>query len=344
MKKLSTIFALSLISLSAMGSLGNLVSNQEIPVTACLAEFSSGDEVYHCSGAMVDATTFKTAAHCLKEATEIEVRCQSGFSSQVIKEIGHEKFSKKAIKRDLYQRRYDHAFLKLEKPFEGAVQPLLMQEKIIEGLLKESRECAFFGVGLNPWYQGTGKLHGVRTDTQKINLENGLLIVNDPFGAVTMIGDSGASFFCRNESMAWVNIGTVSAHSWDNETIVALNSIMLEDKRFVVDAREVVKKNNSAPLAELTSVEVSKTYRVLPFSSYTSDESGEEFNSVDRLHARFIVEKVEGEFATGRLEHYGPAKYYLCFDGISCEEKLENIRIHRSRLVENYNLPKFLSL
>jgi len=338
----NTLFILLCLSSALVNaSLGNLVSNDEIPDSVCLAEFSKGEEVYHCSGAMVDNETFKTAAHCLKDDYEIEVRCKSSqvFKAEVFS--GHKSFSHKKIKRDLYARRYDHALLKLNASYKGRVQRPILNFDSIEKLLDQDRECAFFGVGLNPWYEGTGLLHGVRTTSSKISIDNGLLIVNDPHGAVTMIGDSGASFFCRNNKNAWINIGTVSAHSWENETIVAINSTIEEDNSLIISQASYVE-SNSIQTKQVSKIEKGKTYRVLPFSNYVF--KGESFNSVDRLRARMIVKYIEGDFAYGTLEHYGPALYYLCFDGVSCDETLNQVKISISDLVESYSMPLFIDL
>jgi hypothetical protein len=333
---------LSLITTSIYASLGSLVANSEIPETACMAEFSKGEEVFHCSGAIVDENTFKTAAHCLKDDYKIVVKCKNGNNYEVNNIVGHKDFSHKKIKRDLYARAYDHALLELEGSESDAIQPLLKLEKEISKFISKKRECAFFGVGLNPWHEGTGKLHGVKTSSDKITMEDGLLIVNDPHSAVTMIGDSGASFFCRNDQGAWTNIGTVSAHSWDNETIVASNGYMAKDKNLVIEKANNYIQTNPSVNRVLESIEIGKTYRVLPFSSYTHGET--QFNSVDRLHARFEVKDIQGEYAIGDIHHFGPAKYYLCFDGVSCDETLSNVKIKLADLVQEYQLPKFINL
>lgn len=336
------ILILTLFSTCLYASLGSLVANSEIPNTACMAEFSKGEEVFHCSGAIVDENTFKTAAHCLKDDYKIVVKCKNGNTYEVSSVLGHKDFSHKKIKRDLYARAYDHALLELEGSESDAIQPLLKLEKEISKFISKKRECAFFGVGLNPWHEGTGKLHGVKTTSDKITMENGLLIVNDPHSAVTMIGDSGASFFCRDDKGAWTNIGTVSAHSWDNETIVASNGYMAKDKNLVINRSSKYIETNPTVIRNSEAIVTGKTYRVLPFSNYTQGVT--QFNSVDRLHARFDVKEIQGEYALGDIRHFGPAKYYLCFDGVSCDETLSNVKIKLVDLVEEYQIPSFIKL
>ena len=326
---------------SSRASLGKLLNIEEIPQAACLAEFKSGSETYHCSGALVDSQTFKTAAHCLKEDTDITIRCVSGEEFQVIEVIGHKKFNHKKIKRNLYERRYDHAFLSLDKPSKSSIPKTFVNKEEIHELLAQKRECAFFGVGLNPWYQGTGRMHGVKTSSSKVSIENGLIIINDPFSAVTMIGDSGASFFCKDER-EWINIGTVSAHSWENETIVASNDITKEDHALRFNSLGIRSKLNELESDNLQEIEVAKTYRVLPFSEYHDGDIV--LNTGDRQRARIEITSIDGNYVTGKLDHYGPADYYLCGDGISCEETLINIRIHKSNLTSNYQRPEFIDL
>jgi hypothetical protein len=337
--KITLTFLLSIST--ALASLGNLVDNSEIPQSICLAEFSNSSQTYHCSGAMIDKNTFKTAAHCLDDGYKVEIRCNSGEIFKAKEILGHKDFSKHEIKRDLYARKFDHAYIKIDGEYKGTFTKLLTSKKLIKKVISESNECAFFGVGLNPYYQGTGKLHGVRTKAQMLNPDNGLLILNDPFGALTMIGDSGASFFCKDENDYWNNIGTVSAHSWDNETIIASNASIQGDQT-LTHTPESPSLATSNILVNRNVVRVGKTYDVLPFSEYLFEDS--KYNLADRLNSRFTTESIKNGKAIGTLEHFGPSLYYLCLDGISCEETLENVTIELSRLVESFETPDFIEL
>lgn len=346
MNRLLLIFTLltPLVSTPILASLGTLVDNGQIPNSVCAAEFTVGDEKYHCSGALVDQRTFKTAAHCLKEGADIRVHCASGERRKVVKVLGHNEFSLRSIKRDLYARKFDQALLRLDsKLIKARVRKTLTQASNITKFLSSKRECAFFGVGLNPWYSGTGLLHGVKTNSTEITVEEGLLIINDRFNAVSMIGDSGASFFCRGDSGDWVNVGTVSAHGWDNETIVSSNANLESDKNLLFDTSVKEIKQDSEEFLEFDSViTAGQRYRVNPFSPFFS--MGEEYNIADRLRSRFEVIDVEGDYATGTLAHYGPALYYLCGDGVICDEEVEKVRIHIKYLVKDYIKPVFLDL
>jgi len=334
-----------LFSHSLFASLGTLVDVKDIPPSVCAAKITTHSENYYCSGALVGLKYFKTAAHCLKDVLNITVKCASGESRKVVNILSHKLFSFKNIKRDLTARKYDQAILELDFEFSNMpIQPVLNLQSDIKQFILTKRECAFFGVGLNPWYKGTGLLHGAKTNSTKLLLEDGLIVIDDPFGAVSMIGDSGGSFFCKDDNDVWTNIGTVSAHSWENETIISSNSNLVSDQQLKSvnldhgeEFHSILLKRVMAPV-----IDVGHVYFVLPFSKYFVDE--EQFNIADRQRSRFTVDQIEGDFAIGTLDHYGPANYYLCGEGVSCEEVLIQVKIKKDRLITSRFYPKFLNL
>ena len=69
-----------------------------------------------------------------------------------------------------------------------------------------------------------------------------------------MIGDSGGSFFCRGDSGDWVNVGTVSAHSWDNETIISSNANLESDPKLIFDTSTKEIRQGTVELSEVDRV------------------------------------------------------------------------------------------
>lgn len=184
----------------------------------------------------------------------------------------------------------------------------------------------------------------MRTSTDKINYFEGILLLEDPYGAVSMIGDSGASLFCRGDQGEWINVGTVSAHGWDNETIIAPNYELNEMRptdNIKQDWDDRIYRTVPAEIFVRT-FKIGTIVEVLPFSPYLYQE--QLFNSADRFHSRFTISNIEAGVATGKLDHYGPANYYLCGDQISCEDIIDGVKIDLRYLTTKYEIPPFLEL
>ncbi len=323
-----TFFTLIFLTFfSAHSALGPLVPVSEIPESVCKIDFMRSDHsTYHCSGILLDQVHVKTAAHCLlSDIKKIEVQC-GNQSSLVTEKIASSDFSFEDIKSDINARRFDHAILLLDQKIDIPSLPFITDKDEISEVIKESDECAFFGVGLNPWLNGTGHIHGVKAKAKKISFDRETLILNAPYQAVSMIGDSGASFLCRKQGFSWKNIGTVSAHGWDNETIIAPNNYapLIETSPDYVTVSE--KKTIDSP-----NIKLNLKYWVKPFSTYKYKE--EVYNTVDKVLVKFIPRRILGNKVLGQLILESSSQYYLCFDQNQCfTGTLEDVELDKSSL------------
>lgn len=145
-----SIILLFLYTTSLWAALGNLVPGDQIPASVCIAKFVVEGQSYHCSGAMVDSTHFKTAAHCIKDHAKITIHCVNGDRYDVVKVDVHSQFSQKLIKKEIENRKFDHALLEISKEYTGKIIRFGTSKEAILSLINNSRECAFYGAGLNP--------------------------------------------------------------------------------------------------------------------------------------------------------------------------------------------------
>lgn len=343
------IFLLLPFSFSSHASIGEYISYKNAPEQTCFLEFESnkGDTPFTCTGNVVSNKMIKTAAHCTEAGRLTSISCANSQTAEFESlTISPPDFDLKTIGHDLNNRRNDFSLIPLKKDL--AITPMEMITSLTElkNVLNSKGDCALFSYGLNEKHRSEmGYLSATKFRKKYLTREEDYLIYKAPFMAQVMIGDSGGALYCEYNDK-WVDIGTVSGHTWEGESIFSLNSYMSSfiqknldktqkrfvNKKFRMEMSKVATEeldNNQSN----TIITIDSHLTLKPFSIIKID--GMNHYNVDNAYVRVTVNSISAQEVNVNLELDGYSSFYLCDDKILCESSYENVIVQKKDLINS---------